>query len=122
MISTAPTEATYYFKEFSEKTIAFVRAARAAAADGLTWSEFGELLVSLLRLLVQTLDAVSGMTGPEKKAAVVEAAGMLFDAVADKAVPLAVWPVWILVRPAVRSLVLAIAAGAIEPILQLARS
>lgn len=122
MISTAPTVATYSIEGLAQKVSAYIAVATSAAADGLTWSEFGELLVALLRLLIETLDTVSGMTGPEKKAAVLEAAGLLFDAVADKCVPLAAWPIWILVRPAVRSLVLALAAGAIEPILQLARS
>ena len=46
----------------------------------------------------------------------------LFDQLADKAVPLTVWPVWILVRPAIRSLVLALAAGAVEQILPLVRA
>jgi hypothetical protein len=61
------------------------------------------------------------MTGAEKKALVLEAVAALFDALADKAVPLAAWPVWILVRPAIRSLVLAIAAGAMEQVLRLVR-
>lgn len=122
MISTEPTVATYPILGIAEKVRVYITSARLAAADGLTWVEFGELLVALLRLLIEALDAVSGMTGAEKKAAVVEAAGLLFDAVADKAVPLAAWPVWILVRPAIRSLVLALAAGAVEPILQLSRS
>lgn len=122
MISTAPTVATYSIAGLAQKVAAYISVAKSAAADGLTWAEFGELLVALLRLLIETLDAVSGMTGSEKKAAVLDAAAMLFDAVADKAVPLAAWPVWILVRPAIRSLVLALAAGAIEPILQLSRS
>jgi hypothetical protein len=122
MISTAPSVSTYAVKTILDKSVAFVATAKSAAADGLTWVEFGELLVALLRVLIEALDTVQGMTGPEKKAAVLEAAAMLFDAVADKAVPLAAYPVWILVRPAVRSLVLALAAGAVEPILQLARS
>lgn len=122
MISTAPSVATYSIQPVWAKVSAYIAVAQSAAADGITWAEFGELLVALLRLMVETLDAVAGMTGADKKAAVLEAAGMLFDAVADKAIPLAVWPLWILVRPAVRSLVLALAAGAIEPILQLSRS
>ena len=122
MISTAPSVATYGIQNVLDKAAAFVAMAKSAAADGLTWSEFGELLVALLRVLVEAFDSVSGMTGPEKKAAVLDAAAMLFDAVADKCVPLAAWPIWILVRPAVRSLVLALASGAIEPILQLSRS
>jgi hypothetical protein len=122
MISTAPTVATYPLVSIAEKVRIYIATARLAAADGLTWTEFGELLVSLLRLLIEALDTVSGMTGAEKKAAVVDAAGRLFDALADKCVPLAAWPVWILVRPAIRSLVLALAAGAVEPILLLSRS
>jgi hypothetical protein len=122
MISTAPVAATSPILQIGDKVRAFIATAKVAAAGGLTWREFGELLVALLRVLIESLDTVSGMTGPEKKAAVVEAAGMLFDALADKAVPLTLWPVWILVRPAVRSLVLALASGAVEPILQLVRA
>lgn len=122
MISTAPTVATYPVPGIYQKVTAYITTAKAMAVDGLTWVEFGELLVALLRLVIQTLDEVAGMTGAQKKAAVVESAGLLFDAIADRAVPLAAWPIWILVRPAVRSLVLALAAGAVEPILQLSRS
>lgn len=122
MISTAPSVATYAVKNVLDKAAAFIAIARSAAADGLTWAEFGELLVALIRVMIEALDAVHGMSGAEKKAAVLEAAAMLFDAVADKCIPIAAWPIWILVRPAVRSLVLALAAGAVEPILQLARS
>jgi hypothetical protein len=122
MISTAPVAATSPILQIGDKVRAFIATAKVASAGGLTWREFGELLVALLRVLIESLDTVSGMTGPEKKAAVLEAAAMLFDALADKAVPPAAWPVWLLVRPAIRSLVLAIASGAVEPILQLVRS
>ena len=122
MISTAPSVATYSVKNVIDKGMAFIATAKSVSADGLTWAEFGELLTALLRVMIEALDAVHGMSGAEKKEAVLEAAGLLFDAVADKCIPLAAYPVWFLVRPAVRSLVLALAAGAIEPILQLARS
>lgn len=105
-----------------DKIAAFIQAAREAAADGLTWAEFGELLLSLLRLVVTTLDTVSGLTGPQKKALALEAVVSLFDAVADKAVPTMLWPLWILARPAVRSLVVSLAAGAIEQLLPLVRA
>jgi hypothetical protein len=103
------------------KIDAFVTAARSASADGLTWAEFGELLVALLKLSVSLYDDVRQLSGAEKKAAVLDAVGRLFDAVADKAVPVAVYPIWIFARPAVRSLVLALAAGAIEQLLPLVR-
>jgi hypothetical protein len=122
MISTEPQVATYSIVSIAEKVKVFIATAKVAASDGLTWREFGELLVALLRVVITALDEVSGMTGAQKKQAAVDAAGMLFDALADYAVPLAALPVWILVRPAIRSLVLALAAGAVEPLLQLVRS
>jgi hypothetical protein len=62
------------------------------------------------------------MSGAEKKSLVLEAVAALFDTLADKAVPVVVWPVWILARPAIRALVLAIASGAIEIVLPLTRA
>lgn len=109
----------------SEKISEFIRSAIiASTSGGLTWQEFGELLISFLRLSVSLYDEVSEMTGPQKKAAVLDGVANLFDAVADQAIPLTVYPLWILVRPAVRSLILALASGAIEqllPIVRLAR-
>lgn len=122
MITAAPFAAAETPTGLLDKISAFVAAARTAAADGLTWAEFGELLVGLLRLVVTILDAVTTLTGAQKKAVAMQAVADLFDAVADKAVPLAAWPVWIIVRHAVRSLVLALASGAIEQILPLVRS
>jgi len=104
------------------KIVAFLETAKSAAADGITWAEFGELVVALLRLVVTFLDTVSTLTGAEKKALALDAVAGLFDAVADKAVPTLAWPVWILARPAVRALVLALASGAIEQLLPLVRS
>lgn len=105
-----------------DKISAFIATAESAAADGLTWAEFGQLLVSLLRLLVAAIDDVTTMTGEQKKALVMNAAGHLFDAVAVFAVPAWCLPVWVLARPAIRSLVMALASGAIEVILPLVRS
>lgn len=109
------------FLAIKDKVAAYLATARAASADGLTWQEFGELLVGLLRLSIETLDKTLTLTGPAKKELVLEAAAALFDSVADKCVPLVAWPVWIILRPAVRSLVLAIASGAVESILNMVR-
>lgn len=122
MIADFPRAAAERQAGLLDKVLAFTTEARVIAADGLTWSEFGELMLSLLRLVVKFLDTVSAMTGQEKKALAVDAVAALFDAVADKAVPALAWPVWILARPAVRSLVLAIAAGTIEQLLPLVRA
>jgi hypothetical protein len=122
MISDAPVTAAGGEATLLAQVAAFLEVAKAKAAGGITWAEFGELLIALLRLSVETLDAVLGMSGSEKKALVLEAVAALFDQLADKAVPVVVWPVWILARPAIRALVLAIASGAIEIVLPLTRA
>jgi hypothetical protein len=122
MIAAAPVAAATNLEDgLLAKIAAFVETSRSAAAGGITWAEFGELMLALLRLVVTALDTVSSMTGPEKKALALSAVASLFDAVADQAVPAAVYPLWILVRSPVRSLVIAIAAGAIEQLLPLVR-
>jgi hypothetical protein len=100
----------------------YIDSARSKAADGLTWAEFGELLTGLIRLAAETLDAIGGMSGAAKAAAVIEAVGMLFDAVADRCVPLVVYPFWLVVRPAARALLLALASGILEQVLPLTRA
>jgi hypothetical protein len=50
------------------------------------------------------------------------AAAVLFDTLADKAVPVAAWPAWVILRPATRVLVLSLAAGAVEALLRISRS
>ena len=101
---------------------AFLEAAREQAKDGLTWLVFGRLLVQLLYLLVSGLDAVAGMTGPQKKAIVLVGAEALFDRFADLCVPSTLYPAWLLVRPAVRTLILALASGGVEALLPITRS
>jgi hypothetical protein len=100
----------------------FFASAREQAKDGLSWQEFGRLLVQLLWMAVEGLDAVSSLTGPQKREVAVTAAAVLFDTLADKAVPVAAWPAWMLLRPATRLLVLSLAAGAVEALLRISRS
>lgn len=121
MIAAGPLSAASQFTDVVNAARAYVEAARAAAYDGLTWREFGELLVGLLRLSVQAADLLN-VPGDQKKVVVMEAAAALFDAVADKAVPMVLWPLWFVARPSVRSLVLALASGAVEQILPMVRA
>jgi hypothetical protein len=116
MISAAPLSAASRFEDFSAQVGAFLMTAKVAAVDGLTWAEFGELLVALLRLGVGAAELLN-VPGPEKKELVLEAVGVLFDTVADKCVPVVLWPVWLLARSSVRSLVIELASGALEQIL-----
>jgi len=121
-IAFHPTVAAGQAHDVVDKISAFINTARASAIDGITWREFGELLLALLRVSVETLDHVSNLTGAEKKEIVLHAVGRLFEVVADKAVPTALYPAWLLIRSPVRSLVLAIASGAIEQLLPLVRA
>lgn len=100
----------------------FLADARRTAADGLTWQEFGELLVALLHLVTDTLDTVTSLSGQEKKAIALTAVAALFDTTASRCVPLMAFPAWAILRPALRAFVLALASGAIESMLQIVRS
>lgn len=122
MIHDAPLAATAGSETVVEKTAAFLAAARVAAADGITWQEFGELLLALLRMSIHAIDAVGGMTGEQKKALVLDAVAALFDSLADYAVPAVIYPVWLLARPSIRALILALASGAVEIVLPMVRS
>jgi hypothetical protein len=121
MIAEASIRAASRFEDLVAAARAYVLTARLAAADGITWAEFGELLTGLLRVLTQAAELLNA-PGDEKKAAVLQGAASLFDAVADKCVSPWLWAFWLVIRPSVRSLVLAIAAGSIEQILPLVRS
>ena len=121
MIADAPTAAGRQFTDVVLAARAYITTAKVLAANGLTWVEVGELLVGLLRLTVDAADLLN-VPGEQKKAVVMEATAWLFDAVADKAVPTVAWPLWVLARPAVRSLVLALASGAVEIVLPMVRS
>ena len=121
MIADASIRAASRFEDVLAAARAYVLTARLAAADGITWAEFGELLTGLLRVLTQTAELLT-LPGEEKKALVLTAAASLFDATADKCVSPWLWAFWLVIRPSVRSLVLAIAAGSLEQILPLVRS
>jgi hypothetical protein len=101
---------------------AFLASAREQAKDGLTWQEFGRLLVGLLHLVVAGLDAVTTMSGPEKKAIALTAVATLFDRFADLCVPAWLYPFWLAGRPIVRTLILALASGGVEALLAISRS
>lgn len=120
MISSAPIIVASNLHTVADKIAAFIATARSAAADGITVAEFGELTVALLKTVMAALDSLPE-EGAAKKAWALEAVGLLFDAVADKAVPLVVYPIWIIARPTIRQLVLLAAAGAIESLLPLVR-
>lgn len=101
---------------------AFLSRAREQAKDGLTWAEFGSLVLDLLKLAVIGLDGVAVMDGPAKRAAALAAVGLLFDAAAGAAVPWAAYPLWVAARPIVRVTLLAFAGGLLESLLPTVRA
>ena len=109
-------------EQLQTAVLAFIASARLKAGNGLTVSEFGSLTVELIRLAVAGLDTISTLDGAAKKAWAIACVGNLFDAVADACVPFVALPVWWIVRPAVRTLVLSAAGGALEQILALTRA
>ena len=109
-------------EQLQSAVLAFITAARLKAVGGLTVSEFGSLTVEVIRLAVAGLDTISTLDGPSKKQWAIACVASLFDAVADACVPFAAKPIWFIVRPAVRALVLSAAGGALEQILALTRA
>lgn len=120
-ITQAATQAALTPEALADKVQAFVTTARILAADGLSFADAGELATQLLRLVMAAVDAFP-TDGPTKKAFVLDSLGLLYDAVADRLIPLPLYPVWMLLRAPVRSLVLAVAAGAIETLLPMVRA
>jgi len=98
----------------------FIATAKVRYEGGLTVAEFWQTVGDLLRLVVAALDSIPG-EGAAKKEYALAAVALLFDAIADKMIPVAAWPLWLLLRSSVRGLVLAAAAGAIESLLPLVR-
>jgi hypothetical protein len=121
MIADKPIAAAAGPADIATKVSEFIAAAKAASANGLTVAEFAELTLALLKIAVAAADSIP-VDGAARKSWVVDAVGLLFDAVADKMVPVVAWPLWIVFRSSVRSLVLAAAGGAVEAILPLVRS
>lgn len=108
------------FSEIKASIANYIDQAKAKAAGGITWVEFGELLVALLRLACRLVDLLQ-VSGAAKKLIVIQAVAALFDAVADYCVPFWALPVWAIARSSIRSLVLALASGAVEALLPLVR-
>ena len=121
MVSDAPVAAAEPFCSLEDQLRAFVATAKLKASDGLTVAELSELLVAVMRLAIATVDSIP-VDGAQRKAFVVNAVAFVFDALADKVVPLVAWPFWIVLRPTVRVIVLAAASGAVEVLLPLVRS
>lgn len=120
MFSSASEMAAAPMLTVGEKVQAFIAVAKIKAHGGITFSEFGELFLALMRLAIEAVDSLQA-AGPKKKELVLEALDELFEALADKAIPLYAYPFWVIARPAIKAAVMAAASGGIEIVLALVR-
>lgn len=121
MYADASVYASLPMGSLGQKVRAFIAVAEVKAKGGLTFSEFGELFLALMRLSIEAVDALDA-AGSQKKELVLGALEELFEALADRAVPAYAYPFWVLFRPAIKAAVLSAAAGAIEVVLSLVRA
>jgi hypothetical protein len=105
----------------AEKVKAYVLHAKTLAKDGISVADFAELATSLLRLVVSALDSIPA-DGDQKKIWAVAAVATLFDAVADKCVPVYFVPFWLVSRPTFRAIVLLAAGGVVESLIPIVRA
>lgn len=105
----------------ADKVKAYVLHAKTLAKDGISVSDFAELATSLLRLAVSALDSIPA-DGDQKKIWAVGAVASLFDAVADKCVPVYFLPFWVVSRSTVRAIVLLAAGGVVQSLLPIVRA
>lgn len=99
----------------------YIATVRARVADGIGVSALTQLTLGGMRLAIALLDKLN-MPGADKKAEVLSLVGYLFDQFSDACVPFAAKPVWWVVKPAVRALVLSMAGGAVEFLLPVLRA
>lgn len=113
--------ATSVDPQFLTQISDYIAGVRTKAADGLSVSDLSEAVIGGMRLAIGLLDRFD-MPGVEKKAEVLRLVAFFFDQFADACVPLVAKPVWWIVKPAVRALVMSLASGAVESLLPLVRS
>ena len=119
-VSNKPVEVFEYREDtLRGRIVAYIAETKIVASDGLTISEFAELLFGAVRLSVQGVEHVSGLTGPQKRELVQSVAGDIFDNLIMFCIPLPLKPVWWLVAPAARSLCVSLAGGLIEVLVPL---
>lgn len=104
-----------------QRVTSYVASVRAKVSDGLTVAEFCDLTLGGMRLAIACVDELS-VDGPQKKQMVIDLAGSFFDEFGHLLVPPFLRPTWWLFSAAVRSLVLSLAAGAVEALLPLIRT
>lgn len=112
-VTEAPLAAAGTVNQVAEKVRAYIESCQGLAADGVSISDFAQMVLGLLRVAVAAVDAFP-LAGPAKKTWVLEAVAQLYDALAVAVASQLPWPLWILSRRTTRAIVLAAASGAVE--------
>lgn len=99
----------------------YIELCRLRVKSGITAAELTELAVSGMRLAIRLLDVLN-LPGEQKKAEVLKLVAYFFDNWSDACVPLVARPLWWLVKPAARVLVMSLASGAVDALVPLVRS
>ena len=98
----------------------FMEEAKRRAVDGVSTADVTALTLDAMRIAMTMLDGMV-MDGKGKKAEVLRVAEYFFDSFADLCVPTIAKPLWWLMRPAVKALVMQLASGAVEALLPIVR-
>jgi len=120
VISSQPLLIASEKRGLHDRVTAYIAATREKAADGLTIAELVELTIGAMRLAIAAIDELD-MAGDAKKQLVTDLAGNMWDEFGRLLLPAALRPAFWLLGPTLRSLVIALAAGAVDALLPLVR-
>jgi len=120
MISSQPLLVASEKRGLHDRVTTYIAAARELAADGLTIAELVELTIGAMRLAIAAIDELE-MAGDAKRQLVTELAGSIWDEFGRLLLPSALRPAFWVIGPPLRSLVIALAAGAVDALLPLVR-
>ena len=120
MISSQPLLVASEKSGLHDRVTTYIAAVRQKAADGLTIAELVELTIGAMRLAIAAIDELD-MAGDSKKQLVTELAGSIWDEFGRLLLPSTLRPAFWVIGPTLRSLVIALAAGAVDALLPLVR-
>ena len=120
MISSRPLLIASEKTGLHDKVTAYIAAVREKVTGGLTVAELVELTIGAMRLAIAALDELD-MAGEAKRQIVADLAASLFDEFGPLLVPAVLRPVWWIVSPTLRAVVIAAAAGAVDGLVPLVR-
>ncbi len=120
-ISEEPIKIAKDTEGLQQRVHVYINEFRTRVGDGLTLSELCEITLGGMRLAIAFADELD-VGHEEKKNIVSKLAVSLFDEFGYLVLPLPLKPLWWIIKPTLRSLVMALAGGAVETLLPLVRT